>query len=108
MNPEISSQATDSTEAPEVSQEDEITILHVGRQSTHCWTVEAIDFEETIKKIKVKVKGVNNLPRELRIIVEFDDQGQAIGEAQALLENDSSSVPNTPLEGRHSSEDSNP
>ncbi|KAL2318867.1 hypothetical protein Fmac_032743 [Flemingia macrophylla] len=66
-------------------QEDEITILHVGRQSTHCWTVEAIDFEETIKKIKVKVKGVNNLPRELRIIVEFDDQGQAIGEAQALL-----------------------
>ncbi|KAL2339905.1 hypothetical protein Fmac_007845 [Flemingia macrophylla] len=73
MNPEISSQATDSTEAPEVSQEDEITILHVGH------------FEETIKKIKVKVKGVNNLPRELRIIVEFDDQGQAIGEAQALL-----------------------
>ncbi|KAL2330615.1 hypothetical protein Fmac_018196 [Flemingia macrophylla] len=66
-------------------EEDEITILHVGRQSTHCWTVEAIDFEETIKKIKVKVKGVNNLPRELRIIVKFDDQGQAIGEAQALL-----------------------
>ncbi|KAL2325971.1 hypothetical protein Fmac_025029 [Flemingia macrophylla] len=85
MNPEISSQATDSTESPEVSQEDEITILHGGRQSTHCWTVEAIDFEETIKKIKVKVKGVNNLPRELRIIVEFDDQGQAIDEAQALL-----------------------
>ncbi|KAL2344237.1 hypothetical protein Fmac_005522 [Flemingia macrophylla] len=72
MNP---SQATDSTEAPEVSQEDEITILYVGRQSTHCWTVEAIDFEETIKKIKA---------------------------------NDSSSVPNTPLEGRHSSEASNP
>ncbi|KAL2326322.1 hypothetical protein Fmac_025380 [Flemingia macrophylla] len=43
MNPEISSQETDSTEAPEVSQEDEITILHVRRQSTHCWTVEAIE-----------------------------------------------------------------
>ncbi|KAL2319078.1 hypothetical protein Fmac_032954 [Flemingia macrophylla] len=85
MNLEIPSQETDSTEAPEVSQEDEITILHVGRQSTHCWTVEAIDFEETIKKIKVKVKGVNNLPRELRIVVDFDDQGQSIGEAQALL-----------------------
>ncbi|KAL2336569.1 hypothetical protein Fmac_011015 [Flemingia macrophylla] len=82
MNPEIPSQAIDSTEALEVSQEDEITILHVGRQSTHCWTVEAI---ETIKKIKVKVKGVNNLRRELRIVVDFDDQGQAIGEAQALL-----------------------
>ena len=43
------------------------------------------DSEETIKKIKVKVRGVNSLPRELRIIVNFDDQGQAIGEAQALL-----------------------
>ncbi|XP_020207131.1 uncharacterized protein LOC109792163 [Cajanus cajan] len=29
--------------------------------------------------------GVNSLPRELRISVDFDDQGQAIGEAQALL-----------------------
>lgn len=33
----------------------------------------------------MKVRGVNSLPRELRIIVNFDDQGQAIGEAQALL-----------------------
>ncbi|KAL2340629.1 hypothetical protein Fmac_008569 [Flemingia macrophylla] len=37
--------ATDSTEALEVSQEDEITILHVGRQSTHCWIVEAIEID---------------------------------------------------------------
>ncbi|KAL5161466.1 hypothetical protein HKD37_07G018745 [Glycine soja] len=100
MNPEISSPPSDSTQAPEVPtgnvplshvstsevpQEDETTRRHVGRESTHCWTVEAIDSEETIKKIKVKVKGVNSLPRELRIIVNFDDQGQAIGEAQALL-----------------------
>ncbi|KAL2347416.1 hypothetical protein Fmac_001416 [Flemingia macrophylla] len=82
---ELKMKATDSTEAPEVSQEDEITILHVGRQSTHCWIVEAIDFEETIKKIKVKVIRVNNLPKELRIVEDFDDQGQTIGEAQALL-----------------------
>ncbi|KAL5137407.1 hypothetical protein HKD37_10G027776 [Glycine soja] len=100
MNPEISSPPSDSTQAPEVPtgnvplshvstsevpQEDETNRHHVGRESTHCWTVEAIDSEETIKKIKVKVRGVNSLPRELRIIVNFDDQGQAIGEAQALL-----------------------
>ncbi|KAL5165350.1 hypothetical protein HKD37_18G050490 [Glycine soja] len=101
MNPEISSPPCDSTHAPEVPtdnvplshvstsevpQEDETTRCHVGRdQSTQCWTIEAIDSEETIKKIKVKVRGVNSLPRELRIIVNFDDQGQTIGEAQALL-----------------------
>ncbi|KAH1212816.1 hypothetical protein GmHk_14G040910 [Glycine max] len=100
MNPEISSPPSDSTQAPEVPtgnvplshvstsevpQEDETTRRHVGRESTHWWTVEAIDSEETIKKIKVKVRGVNSLPRELSIIVNFDDQGQAIGEAQALL-----------------------
>ncbi|KAH1197982.1 hypothetical protein GmHk_18G051633 [Glycine max] len=96
MNPEISS--LPSPEVPtdnvplshvstsEVPQEDETTRCHVGRdQSTQCWTIEAIDSEETIKKIKVKVRGVNSLPRELRIIVNFDDQGQTIGEAQALL-----------------------
>ncbi|XP_028230640.1 uncharacterized protein LOC114411073 [Glycine soja] len=100
MNLEISSPPSDSTQAPEVPtsnvplshvstsevpQEDETTRRHVKRESTQCWTVEAIDVEETIKKIKVKVRGVNSLPRELRIIVNFDDQGQAIGEAQALL-----------------------
>eukprot|EP00256_Glycine_max_P069312 XP_025983907.1 uncharacterized protein LOC106798427 [Glycine max] len=100
MNLEISSPPSDSTQAPEVPtgnvplshvstsevpQEDETTRRHVGRESTHYWTVEAIDSEETIKKIKVKVRGVNSLPRELRIIVNFDDQGQAIGEAQTLL-----------------------
>ncbi|KAH1198427.1 hypothetical protein GmHk_18G052013 [Glycine max] len=100
MNPKISSPPSDFTQAPEVltgnvplshvstsevPQEDETTRRHVGRESTQCWTIEAIDSEETIKKIKVKVRGVNSLPRELRIIVNFDDQGQAIGEAQALL-----------------------
>ncbi|KAL5186669.1 hypothetical protein HKD37_05G012483 [Glycine soja] len=100
MNLEISSPPSDSTQAPEVPtgnvplshvstsevpQEDETTRRHVKRESTQCWTVEAIDVEETIKKIKVKVTGVNSLPRELRIIVNFDDQGQAIGDAQALL-----------------------
>ncbi|XP_020231520.1 uncharacterized protein LOC109812059 [Cajanus cajan] len=88
MNSEISSLPSDSSQAPEVPtvnvplshvstsevpQEDETTRLHVGHS------------EETIKKIKVKIRGVNSLPRELCIIVNFDDQGQEIGEAQALL-----------------------
>ncbi|KAL2340918.1 hypothetical protein Fmac_008858 [Flemingia macrophylla] len=100
MNLEILSTPSDSAQAPEVPtinvplshvstsevpQEDETTRLHVGRESTQCWTVEAIDSKDTVKKIKVKVRGVNSLPRELCIIVDFDDQGQAIGEAQALL-----------------------
>nr|KYP43580.1 hypothetical protein KK1_034958 [Cajanus cajan] len=100
MNPEIHSTPSDSSQAPEVPtinvplshvstsevpQEYETTRLHVGRESTQCWTVEEIDSEDTVKKIKVKVTGVNSLPRELRIIVDFDDQGQEIGEAQALL-----------------------
>uniref|UniRef100_A0A151UET9 DUF4218 domain-containing protein n=1 Tax=Cajanus cajan TaxID=3821 RepID=A0A151UET9_CAJCA len=100
MNPEILSTPSDSSQAlevptinvplshvstSEVPQEDETTRLPVGRESTQCWNVEAIDSEDTVKKIKVKVRGVNSLLRELRIIVDFDDQGQAIGEAQALL-----------------------
>nr|KYP42605.1 Ankyrin repeat-containing protein At5g02620 family [Cajanus cajan] len=39
-----------------VPQEDETIRLHVRRESTQCWTVEAIDSEETTKKIKVKVE----------------------------------------------------
>lgn len=38
-----------------------------------------------IKKIKIKVKEVNNLPQEVRILVEFDAQGIAYGDAQAVL-----------------------
>eukprot|EP00256_Glycine_max_P069210 XP_025983805.1 uncharacterized protein LOC100817477 [Glycine max] len=59
----ISSPPSDSTQAPEVPtgnvplshvstsedpQEDEITRRHVGCESTHCWTVEAIGFLGTL------------------------------------------------------------
>ncbi|RYR32655.1 hypothetical protein Ahy_A10g047189 [Arachis hypogaea] len=57
----------------------------VGRESTVGWNVEIIDSENVHKKIKIKVKEVSNLPRGERIIVEFDDQGSAYGEAQGLL-----------------------
>ena len=60
MNPKISSPPSDSTQAPEVPtgnvplshvstsevpQEDETTRRHVGRESTQCWTVEAIGIQ---------------------------------------------------------------
>ena len=38
------------------------------------------DLEGVIKKIKVKVGEVNNLPRGERIIVDFDELGMTIGE----------------------------
>jgi hypothetical protein len=43
------------------------------------------DSKDEIKKIKVKVKELNNFSKDLRIIVEFDDQWAAYGEAQGLL-----------------------
>ncbi|XP_058777020.1 uncharacterized protein LOC131651372 isoform X2 [Vicia villosa] len=57
----------------------------VGRESTQYWTVEAIDPQGAIKKIQLKYWLVNDLPIGLRVIVNFDDQGAAFGEAQGLL-----------------------
>ncbi|KAL2321619.1 hypothetical protein Fmac_025998 [Flemingia macrophylla] len=67
------------------SQQSETSTQHVGRESSSYWTVDAIDLEGAVKKIKVKVRGVNNLPRGERIIVEFDEVGMAIGEGQGVL-----------------------
>lgn len=38
-----------------------------------------------MKKIKVKVREVSNLPHGQRIIVDFDEVGMAIGEGQGVL-----------------------
>jgi len=43
------------------------------------------DLEGVIKKIKVKVREVNNLTRGERIIVDFDELGMEIGEGQGVL-----------------------
>ncbi|XP_014493192.1 uncharacterized protein LOC106755534 [Vigna radiata var. radiata] len=48
-------------------------------------TTQPPDLEGVIKKIKVKVKEVNNLPSGKRIIVEFDEIGMPIGEGQGVL-----------------------
>ncbi|WVZ02274.1 hypothetical protein V8G54_023080 [Vigna mungo] len=66
----------------ENTKQTETSTKQVGRQSLSYWTVDAIG---VIKKIKVKVKEVNNLPSGERIIVEFDEIGMPIGEGQGVL-----------------------
>nr|KYP34701.1 hypothetical protein KK1_044330 [Cajanus cajan] len=61
------------------------TSRRTNRVSSQHWNVDVIDLEGVIKKIKIKVREVNNLPSGERIVVEFDDQGQANGQAQGLL-----------------------
>ncbi|WVY97308.1 hypothetical protein V8G54_029459 [Vigna mungo] len=74
-----SSLPTENTEQTETSTK------QVGCQSLSYWTVDAIDLKGVIKKIKVKVKEVNNLPSGEHIIVEFDEIGMPIGEGQGIL-----------------------
>ncbi|XP_070020172.1 uncharacterized protein [Nicotiana sylvestris] len=49
------------------------------------WTVEAIDSEENVKKLKVKVKEVRNLTCEERIMVDFDYLDEPFGDAHSPL-----------------------
>jgi len=44
-----------------------------------------VDGEEVSQKLKVKVKDAHNLPNELRVVVNYDDKFQPIGEASGLL-----------------------
>ncbi|OIT31246.1 hypothetical protein A4A49_22969 [Nicotiana attenuata] len=54
------------------------------RSGSH-WTVEAIDSEKNVKKLKVKVKEVLNLMCEERIMVDFDYLDEPFGDARGLL-----------------------
>ncbi|KAK7306674.1 hypothetical protein VNO77_44626 [Canavalia gladiata] len=54
---------------------------HAGRQ----WTVQAIDEHGNSKKIQVTKPGVFGMPPGQRIIVPFDRQLRAFGEASTLL-----------------------
>ncbi|XP_018631360.1 uncharacterized protein [Nicotiana tomentosiformis] len=49
------------------------------------WTVEAIDSEQNIKKLKVKINEVLNLTCEERIVVDFDYLDEPFGDARGLL-----------------------
>ncbi|BAT74100.1 hypothetical protein VIGAN_01169800 [Vigna angularis var. angularis] len=61
------SMPTENIERPTTSKK------HVGRESSSYWNVNAIDLEGVIKKIKVKVREVNNLPSRQHIVMEFDE-----------------------------------
>ncbi|KAK8464192.1 hypothetical protein PHAVU_011G145200 [Phaseolus vulgaris] len=67
-----------------------------SRQSNHYWFVDAIDKifffslhvingEGVSQKLKVKVRDAHNLPTGLRVVVNYDDNFQPIGEASGLL-----------------------
>ncbi|WVZ13619.1 hypothetical protein V8G54_011185 [Vigna mungo] len=73
------SMPTENTEQPTTSKK------HVGRDSSSYWNVDAIDLQGVMKKIKVKVREVSNLPHGQRIIVDFDKVGMAIGKGQGVL-----------------------
>ncbi|XP_052112625.1 uncharacterized protein LOC127744554 [Arachis duranensis] len=56
-----------------------------GRESKHYWTVDAIDEHRDSTRLHLLVKDVHNLPEGLRIVVNFDKDYAAIGEAAGLL-----------------------
>ncbi|KAK2428420.1 hypothetical protein QL285_026942 [Trifolium repens] len=74
-----------SSSTHEIPQQSQKSRQYVGRESADYWTVEAIDPQGATKKIKLKYWQVNDLPIGERVIVHFDDQGAAYGEAQGLL-----------------------
>ncbi|RYR53096.1 hypothetical protein Ahy_A06g028009 [Arachis hypogaea] len=56
-----------------------------GRESKHYWTVDAIDEYGDSTRLHLLVKDVHNLPEGLCIVVNFDKDYAAIGEAAGLL-----------------------
>ncbi|XP_045812764.1 uncharacterized protein LOC123906808 isoform X3 [Trifolium pratense] len=74
-----------SSSTYEIPQQSHTSRQCVGRESADCWTVEAIDPQGAIKRIKLKYWQVNDLPIGEHVIVHFNDQGAAYGEAQGLL-----------------------
>ncbi|XP_029130895.1 uncharacterized protein LOC114917077 [Cajanus cajan] len=57
----------------------------VGRESSRVWTVQVIDEQGNTKKTKLTKSGVFEMPRGERIVVPFDRQKRAYGEAATLL-----------------------
>nr|KYP33357.1 hypothetical protein KK1_045793 [Cajanus cajan] len=82
VSPPIDFSPTNDVSQEEFPQEAP-TSRRTDRESSQHWNIDAI--EGVIKKIKIKVREVNNLPSGEHIIVEFDDQGQEFGNAQGLL-----------------------
>ncbi|XP_015162718.1 uncharacterized protein [Solanum tuberosum] len=57
----------------------------IGRESQSYWTVEAIDSENNVKRLKVKKTDVLNLSVDELIVVNFDYLNEPFGEARSLL-----------------------
>ncbi|RYR25814.1 hypothetical protein Ahy_B02g059808 [Arachis hypogaea] len=74
-----------SSVAPTISEHPSEPKRKRGRESRHYWTVDAIDEYENSTRLHLLVKDVHNLPEGLRIVVNFDRQHAAIGEAAGLL-----------------------
>ncbi|RYR39388.1 hypothetical protein Ahy_A09g044904 [Arachis hypogaea] len=55
------------------------------RESKYYWTVDAEDEYEVSTHLHLLVKDVHNLPEGLCVVVNFDKQHAAIGEAVGLL-----------------------
>lgn len=49
------------------------------------WTVDAIDSQGDIKKLKVKKRNMFNLSNGEHIVVDFDDLDSPVGEGQDVL-----------------------
>ncbi|XP_068487046.1 uncharacterized protein [Phaseolus vulgaris] len=56
-----------------------------GRHSNHYWFVDTIDEHGVTQKTKLKVRDAHNLPIGTRVVVNYDDNFQPIGEACGLL-----------------------
>ncbi|XP_025657570.1 uncharacterized protein [Arachis hypogaea] len=74
-----------SSVAPTISEHPSEPKRKRGRESKHYWTVDAIDEYEDTTRLHLLVKDVHNLLESLRIVVNFDRQHAAVGEAAGLL-----------------------
>ncbi|XP_068464843.1 uncharacterized protein [Phaseolus vulgaris] len=77
--------ATSESAPAQPTSESERVQPRKSRQSNHYWFVDAIDGEGVSQKLKVKVRDAHNLPTGLRVVVNYDDNFQPIGEASGLL-----------------------
>ncbi|XP_049392921.1 uncharacterized protein LOC125857304 [Solanum stenotomum] len=89
-----SSQSVDSASHPASTEQDSSQQVptvqapfkkRIGRESQSYWTVEAIDSENNVKRLKVKKTDVLNLSGDELIVVNFDYLNEPFGEAHSLL-----------------------
>ncbi|KAJ1427131.1 putative transposase, Ptta/En/Spm, plant [Sesbania bispinosa] len=71
---------------PQPTQQEDQNPQHAyRRKSTKYWTVHLIDEEGVIKEDRLRVADVSGLSRDKKVILEWNREGQPIGEAAGLL-----------------------